>query len=51
MGHLVTGNQITLKKGKNELILKVIDHKKGWRFTCFLTEGGKPVKGLTFETK
>ena len=50
-GQLVKGNQVNLVKGENELILKVIDHKKGWRFTCALTKRGKPIKGLSFEAK
>ena len=50
-GELVTGNRVTLKKGSNELVLKVIDHKKGWRFTCAFSEKGKPVEGLRFEAK
>ena len=45
-GQLVEGNRVDLHKGENELILKVIDHKKGWRFTCALTKQGKPVNGL-----
>jgi hypothetical protein len=48
-GRLVEGNRVDLKRGENELILKVIDHKKGWRFTCAFTKQGKPVKGLSFE--
>jgi N-sulfoglucosamine sulfohydrolase len=47
-GQLVKGNQIELRKGENELILKVIDHKKGWRFTCAFSQGGKPVEGLSY---
>jgi len=47
-GELVEGNQVTLAKGENELILKVIDHKKGWRFTCAFTNKGKSVKGLSY---
>ena len=50
-GQFVKGKQVDLKKGENELILKVIDHKKGWRFTCALTKQRKPVKGLSFEAK
>ncbi|MDG2360392.1 MAG: sulfatase [Planctomycetaceae bacterium] len=50
-GRLVEGNQVDLDKGENELILKVIDHKKGWRFSCALTKQGKPVKGLSFEAR
>jgi N-sulfoglucosamine sulfohydrolase len=50
-GQLVKGNQIELRQGENELLLKVIDHKKGWRFTCALTLQGKPVKGLSFKAK
>ena len=50
-GQLVNGTQLDLQKGENELILKVIDHKKGWRFTCALTSKGKPVEGLSFDAK
>ena len=50
-GQLVEGKQVELEKGDNELILKVIDHKRGWRFTCALTEQGKPVEGLRFEAR
>jgi len=48
-GQLVEGNQVELEKGENELILKVVDHKKGWRFTCAFRQQGKPVKDLIFE--
>ncbi|MEO0416810.1 MAG: hypothetical protein AAF226_17865, partial [Verrucomicrobiota bacterium] len=34
-------NSLNLKKGANELVLKIIDHKKGWRFSCFVSKGGK----------
>ena len=50
-GELVEGRQVELRKGENDLVLKVIDHKKGWRFTCALTRQGKPVEGLSFEAK
>ncbi len=50
-GRLIEGNKVALKKGRNELILKVIDHKKGWRFTCALLKQGKPAKDLRFEAK
>ncbi len=50
-GRLVTGDQLKLKKGSNDLVLIVIDHKKGWRFTCVLTRDGKPVPGLTFRAE
>ncbi len=50
-GQLVEGNQVNLRRGENELVLKVIDHKKGWRFTCALTKKGKPVKGLSFRAR
>ena len=50
-GQLVEGDQVDLRKGENELILKVIDHKKGWRFTCALTQQSKPVPRLSFEAK
>ncbi len=49
-GELVEGKEVTLKEGENQLVLKLIDHKKGWRFSCWLTQGGKPVEGLTFKT-
>ncbi|MDB4500480.1 sulfatase-like hydrolase/transferase [bacterium] len=48
-GQLVEGDQVELEKGENELILKVVDHKKGWRFTCAFRQQGKPVKDLIFE--
>lgn len=47
-GEIVKDNRIDLRKGENALILKVIDHKKGWRFTCALTKGGKAAEGLSF---
>ena len=50
-GELVEGRRVNLRKGENDLVLKVIDHKKGWRFTCAFTQGGKPVKGLSYEAK
>ncbi|MGB0582038.1 MAG: sulfatase-like hydrolase/transferase [Limisphaerales bacterium] len=50
-GKLIKGNRVELEKGPNELVLKVIDHKKGWRFTCALTHGGKPVKGLKYQAE
>lgn len=50
-GQLIEGNQVNLAKGENELILKVIDHKKGWRFTCAFTKNGKPAEGLSFEAR
>lgn len=50
-GRLIEGNQVDLEEGDNELILKVIDHKKGWRFTCALSQNGRPVKGLSFAAK
>lgn len=51
-GEFVESEQVKLRKGENKLILKVIDHKKGWRFSCVITKGGKkPVKGLTFKAK
>lgn len=50
-GKLVQGNDVELQKGDNELVLKVIDHKKGWRFTCAFRKQGKPVKGLSFDAR
>lgn len=50
-GELIEGKQVNLEKGRNDLVLKVVDHKKGWRFTCTLTNGGKPVEGLKFEAE
>ena len=50
-GELVDSGQIELREGANELLLKVIDHKKGWRFTCTLTNSGKPVRRLKYEAK
>ena len=50
-GKLVKGNKVDLRKGENDLVLKVIDHKKGWRFTCAFNQNGKPVKGLRFEAR
>ena len=50
-GKLIQGNRLQLRKGENELVLKVVDHKKGWRFTCALTSDGKPVRGLRYEAK
>lgn len=50
-GRLVTGNRVEFQKGENQLILKVIDHKKGWRFTCAFSKGGKPVAGLRFDAR
>jgi len=50
-GKLVEGKQVALRRGGNELILKVVDHKKGWRFTCAFTQGGKPVEGLSYTVK
>ena len=50
-GELIEGKHIKLKEGENQLVLKVIDHKKGWRFTCYLTDKGKPVEGLSFKAK
>jgi arylsulfatase A-like enzyme len=34
-GKKVTKN-VALKKGNNELILKLIDHKRGWKFNCHI---------------
>lgn len=50
-GELVEGKRVTLKKGENDLLLKVIDHKKGWRFTCAFSRNGKPVEGLRYRAK
>ncbi|MEM7698481.1 MAG: sulfatase [Verrucomicrobiota bacterium] len=50
-GALVEGDRVTLREGENELIVKAIDHKKGWRLTCAFQEKGAPVPGLTFEAK
>lgn len=50
-GRLVSGNQVELQKGENQLILKVIDHKKGWRFTSAFSKGGKPIEGLSFKAR
>lgn len=47
-GELIEGSEVELKQGGNQLVLKLIDHKKGWRFSCWFTRGGKPVEGLTF---
>ena len=48
-GKLVEAGQIELQEGDNTLLLKVIDHKKGWRFTCALTRNGKPVRRLKYK--
>lgn len=50
-GELVKGKAIDLKKGANDLLLKVVDHKKGWRFTCAITQDGESIQGVTFHTK
>ena len=50
-GELITGTKINLKKGTNDLILKVIDRKKGWRFTCAIRQDGKSIQGLTYDAK
>ena len=50
-GELVEGKRVKLREGENDLVLKVIDHKKGWRFTCAFTRNGEPVEGLRFEAK
>ena len=47
-GRLVKGRTADLKKGDNTLLLKLVDHKKGWKFWCRLVQDGKPVKGVKF---
>jgi len=41
---------VKLRKGKNEILLKIVNRTRGWSFSCRLTqENGKYVRGLTVE--
>ena len=39
--------KVSLKKGRNELLLKICSHEGQWGLGCrVLTQDGKPVEGL-----
>ena len=44
--------EITLKPGRNELMLKIVQTGGGWGFSCAVrAPDGEPIPGLEFEAK
>jgi hypothetical protein len=50
-GGRTISNRINLKKGENQLILKLIENGGGWHFHCRVTTRGHEVEGLTHVAK
>lgn len=45
-GQILEGSQLPLKKGKNELVLKLVENGGGWHFSCRVAKNRRPVEGL-----
>lgn len=50
-GQIVEGKALPLKKGKNELVLKLIENGGGWHFFCRVTNKRRPVEGLEVKAR
>jgi hypothetical protein len=45
-GQIVEGRSLPLKKGRNELVVKLIENGGGWHFFCRVTDKRRSVEGL-----